>query len=288
MTAPYSIWQRGALARVALVAAFVAAGSAGTFAWSQEVSFDFARLVEYRDVTPAQWRERAPHARLIEMKLPVSVRFQGLTVGEIEHLDFEIDGTAAGIRVESFSPMTELAADAVAIESITKTVKQRSLGATLSGKLPVPVGPISCDVGPSIAAGTSNANEATERVKRIPPRRPIVVSGTFAEGRGVFFKFKQSSQTSFEGVHELVVRFAVPVDWQAGGVRVSATARGHKPLLWMDQPTVFGKVAAVVEIYPEGSDALRQAAARRLKAAEAESQSGWDLGELFLTSGSRS
>ena len=134
----------------------------------------------------------------------------------------------------------------------------------------------------------SKANEATEKVKRIPPKRPIVVSGTFAEGRGVFFKFKQSPQTWFEGVHELMVTFAVPTSWQGGGVRVSATARGHKPRLWMDQPTVFGKVTTVVELYPEGDYTLRKAATRRLEAAEADDESGWGFGDLFLTSGSRS
>ena len=288
MTALVSNWQRRNLGRIALIAVLTAAGNTGLLACAQDVSFDFARLVEYRDVTPAERLERAPHERLIEMKLPVSVRFQGLAVGEIEHLDFEIDGAAAGIRVESFSPTTELAAEAVAVESITKTVKQRSLGATLSGRLPVPIGPVTCDVGPSISAGTLKADEATEKVKRIPPKRPIVVSGTFAQGRGVFFKFKQSSQTSFEGVHVLTVTFAVPAAWQAGGVRVSATARGHKPRLWMDQPTVFGRATTVVELYPEGDYALRKAAARRLEAAETEEHSGWGLGELFLTSGARS
>ena len=104
----------------------------------------------------------------------------------------------------------------------------------------------------------------------------------------MFFKFKQSSQTSFEGVHVLTVTFAVPAAWQAGGVRISATARGHKPRLWMDQPTVFGQVTTVVELYPEGDYTLRKAATRRLEAAEVEDHSGWGLGELFLTSGSRS
>ena len=288
MATRFSIFQRHDLRCIALVAALTAGGSAGPLAWGQDVGFDFARLVEYRDVTPTERLERAPHERLIEIKLPVSVRFQGLAVGEIEHLDFEIEGAAAGIRVESFSPATELAADAVAVETITKTVKQRSLGATLSGKMPVPVGPVACDVGPSLSAGMSKADEATEKVQRIPPKRPIVVSGTFAQGRGVFFKFKQSSQTSFEGVHELVVTFAVPAAWQAGGVRVSATARGHKPRLWIDQPTVFGEVTTMVELYPEGDYTLRKAAARRLEAAEAEEHSGWGLGELFLTSGARS
>jgi hypothetical protein len=281
-------WRRRLPARIAHYIAFVAAIHVGVFAVAQDVSFDFARLVEYRDVTPADPRDRVPHERLIEMRLPISVRFQGLATGEIEHLDFEIDGTAAGIRVEDFSPATELAADAIAVETINKTIKERSLGATLSGKLPVPVGPVTCDVGPSISAGMSKANETSEKVKRVPPKRPIVVSGTFAEGRGVFFKFKQSPQTWFEGVHELVVTFAVPTSWNGGGIRVSATARGHKPRFWVDQPTVFGKVTTVVELYPEGDYTLRKAALRRLEAASAEANSGWGLGELFLSSGSRS
>jgi hypothetical protein len=219
--------------------------------------------------------------------LPVSVRFQGLAIGEVEHLDFEIDGAPAGIRVDSFSPTTELAADAISVETINKTIKEKSLGATLSGKLPVPIGPVSCDVGPSLSAGMSKANEATEKVQRIPPKLPVVVSGTFAQGQGVFFKFKRSSQTSFEGVHELTVRFAVPASWQAGAVRVSAAARGHKPRLWMDHPIVFSEMTTTVELYPEGDYTLRKAALRRLDAASGKEKAGWGLGELFLTSGAR-
>ena len=83
------------------MAVFLALAS-GAAACAQNVGFDFSRLVEYRDVTPRGRLKLVPHERLIEMKLPVSVRFQGLAYGEIEHLDFEIDGTAAGLRVESF------------------------------------------------------------------------------------------------------------------------------------------------------------------------------------------
>jgi hypothetical protein len=288
MTCLFSILRRRSIARIALVVAFLSVGNTVPHAFGQEVSFDFARLVEYRDVTPAEHGDHDPRERLVEVKLPISVRFQGLAVGEIEHLDFEIDGTAAGIRVVSFSPATELAPDAIAVETINKTIKERSLGATLSGKLPVPIGPVACDVGPSVSAGMSKSNEATEKVKRVPPKRPIVVSGTFAEGRGVFFKFKQSPQTWFEGVHELTVTFAVPTSWQGGGVRVAATARGHRSRFWMDQPTVFGKVTTVVELYPEGDYSLRKAATRRLEAAEGDKESGWGFGDLFLTSGSRS
>jgi hypothetical protein len=257
-------------------------------AFAQEVSFDFDRLVEYRDVTPPERLKRSPHERLIEMKLPVSVRFQGLTIGEIEHLDFEIDGSDANIRVAGFSPATVLAADAVSIETTNKTTKERSLGAKLSGTIPVPIGPLACEVGPSISGDLSRADETSEKIKRVPPKKPIVVSGTFAQSRGVFFKFKQSPQTTFEGVHELVVVFAVPSNWNAGAVRISATARGHKQRLWMDQPTVFGEVTTVIELYPEGDYTLRKAALRRIEASAADSSRSWSLGDLFLTGGSRS
>lgn len=271
----------------ALFTASSVALNTGAIASAQDVSFDFSRLVEFREVTRDDARGRTSHERIIEMTLPVSVRFQGLSVGEVEHLDFEIDGAPAGIRVHSFSPTTELAADAVSVETINKTIKEKSIGATLSSKLPVPIGPVSCDVGPSITAGMSKANEATEKVQKIPPKKPIVVSGTFAQGQGVFFKFKQSSQTSFEGVHELKVRFAVPSGWNAGAIRVSAAARGHKPRLWMDQPIVFSEMTTTVELYPEGDYTRRKAALRRLDAASAKQKSCWGLGELFLTGGTR-
>jgi len=273
---------------VAMLAASGIAFHSDAIALAQDVGFDFSRLVEFREVAPEEARGSTSHERVIEMTLPVSVRFQGLSVGEVEHLDFEIDGAPAGIRIHSFSPTTELAAEAVSVETINKTIKEKSIGASLSGKLPVPLGPVSCDVGPSVTAGMSKANEATEKVQKIPPKKPIVVSGTFAQGQGVFFKFKQSSQTSFEGVHELKVRFAVPTGWNAGAIRVSAAARGHKPRLWMDQPIVFSEMTTTVELYPEGDYTLRKAALRRLDAGNEKQRSGWGLGELFLTSGARS
>jgi hypothetical protein len=56
-------------------------------------------------------------------------------------------------------------------------------------------------------------------------------------------------------------------------------------MLWMAQPTVFGQVTDVVELYPEGDSALRKAAMRRLQAAAADERGGWGLSELFLTGG---
>jgi hypothetical protein len=231
------------------------------YAGGPDVNFDFARSIEYRDVTPPARAERYPHERLLEVRLPISVRFTGLAGGEVEHLDVEIDGSTAGLRVAGFSPTTELAAEATKVETTTRTLTSRSLDGTIGGAVPLPVGALVAHVAPSVSAGAVKTNESTEKVHRLPPMQPLVVSGTFGEGRGVFFKFKRSTQTSFEGVHDLMVTFVAPSEFGGGSVRIACTARGHRPVLWLDQPTVFGRVVDTIDVYPEGDTSA--AAARR-------------------------
>jgi hypothetical protein len=262
-------WVRQVRAHWLLLAATSAAVGGPAFAVSPMVGFDFPRIVACRDVTPPERAETNPWERLVEVKLPLSVRYQGLAVGEVEHLDIEVDGSVAGLRVEQFSPTTELVSDAIAIETTNTTRSSRSLDATLGGAVPVPVGELVAHVAPSVSGGLSKSEEATEKIRHRPPKLPVVVSGTFAEGRGVFFKFKPSSQSSLEGVHELTIIFIAPKDWHGGGLPIRATARGHRSVWWTDQPTVFGRIADVVEVYPAGDQDLRDAAARRREAGRA-------------------
>jgi hypothetical protein len=234
-----------------------------------KVDFDFARQVSYKDITRAERLKQYPDERLISVKLPISVRFAGFADGEVEDINIEVDGTAAGLRVESFCPTTVLASDAMTIESTTSTKNSRSLGGTLGGAIPVPVGAIVAQITPSLNANATKSDEDTEKIRRLPPKQPIVVSGTFAEGHGVFFKYKQSSQTSFEGVKELEIKFVAPATWKAGDLRVACVARGHHTVMWVDQPTIFGRAVEVVALYPEGNAARREAAERQTKAIDA-------------------
>jgi hypothetical protein len=266
-----------------LVIAFAVGGASGALAAGLDVKFDFARVVEFQDTTPAERAELYPHERLVTMRLPISVRFQGLAEGEVEHLDIEIDGSPSGLSIQGFSPATQLTSEAVAVETITKRSKERSLGATLGAAIPVPIGPVVAEAGPSISGGMSSADEATEKIKRLPPKRPIVVSGTFAEGRAVFFKLKPSTQTSLEGVHEIVVTFAAPAEWRGGSVRITCVARGNKSVWWTTQPTVFGQVDTALQLYPAGNLRLREAAMRRSEdVRSSKAASAWGLGDLFV------
>jgi hypothetical protein len=240
----------------------------GARAAELKVDFDFARQVSYKDVTPPERAKQYPEERLVSVKLPISVRFAGFASGEIENLDIEVDASAAGLRVDSFCPTTQLASDAMTIESTTSTKNSRSLGGTLGGAIPVPVGAIVAQITPSVNANATKSDEETEKIRRLPPKQAIVVSGTFGEGHGVFFKIKPSSQTSLEGVHELEIKFVAPTNWKGGSIRVACAARGHRSVMWVDQPTIFGRALETVSLYPEGNTVRREAAERQTKAAD--------------------
>jgi hypothetical protein len=225
------------------------------------VEFDFARTAECRDVTPIERIEQYPQQRLVELTLSVSVRFRGVLPDDVEELTVEISGAAAGLRVHQFAPTTQLASDiAREIQTTTTTKSARSLDATLGGALPVPYAELVAHVSPSINAGASSGETTTEKLNRLPPKRAVVVSGTSAEGCGVFFKLKRSSQTSLEGVHELAVTFVAPAGWRGGEVHVACNARGRRKVLWISQPATLGHEGDTVRLYVAGRGRVREVA----------------------------
>ena len=225
------------------------------------VEFDFARSAECRDVTPAERIAQVPTHRFVQLVLPVSVRFHGLSMDDVEELDIEINGAAAALRVIDFSPSTQLASDiAQEIETTTTTKRARSLDGTLGGGLPVPYAGLVAHVSPSINAGLSGSETATEKTNRLPPKHAIVVSGTSSEGRGVFFKLKRSSQTSLEGVHDLAVTFVVPAEWQGGKVRIGCSARGQRRILLLKHDATLGRAAGDVQLHRTDGRTIREVA----------------------------
>jgi hypothetical protein len=232
------------------------------------VEFDFARLAAYHVVAPCEAAEFTAGEKLVEVVLPISVRFHGVPVDSVQELNFEINGADTGLRVASFEPKTELHSDIVqTIYVSTTTEDARAIQATLGGEIPVPMGDVVSHVTPSVTAGLGKNETATERIQRLPPKQAIVVSGTSSQGRGVFFKLKRSSQTSLEGVHEVTVRFVVPDDWQGAAIRVACTARGERKVFWMDKPAMLGGTVAPVQLYEAGDAEMRELAKRRAEKA---------------------
>ena len=241
------------------VAAFADAG----------VEFDIARAVECRDVTPRERLIQYPTQRLIEVALPVSVRFNDVSRDDVDEIDIEVSGAVAGLRVQDFAPATQLASEITReIETITMAKKTRSFDGTLGGTLPIPGAEAAAHLTPSISAGLAGCESATEKINRLPPKHVVVVSGTCAEGRGVFFKLKRTSQTSLEGVHEMAVTFVAPRTWAAIAIQVECTALGQRKTLWMKQSAMLGHIDRYVQLMPAAATPMRQVV---LKPAEDDS-----------------
>lgn len=216
-----------------------------------EVEFDFARVVECRDITPSERLTQYPLQRLIEVALPVSVRFNDVSRDDVEEISIEVSGAPAGLRVQDFAPTTQLASEIThEIETTTTSKKARSFDGTLGGSLPIPGADVAARITPSISAGLASSDAATEKINRLPPKHVVVVSGTYAEGRGVFFKMKRTSQTSLEGTHELAVTFVAPRNWRAVALEVECQAVGQRKTLWVKQQATLGHMQRYVQLVP--------------------------------------
>jgi hypothetical protein len=227
------------------VAILIVAESTGAAVAAPAIEFDFARIVECGDSSST---DRTAE-RLIKVSLPVSVRFRDVLPEDVEEINVEINGSPAGLRVVEFAPVTRLASDIRDPIRVTTTTKRAaSLDGSLGGTLPIPYADLVAHLTPTINAGTSRSESATETTTRLPPQQAVVVSGTSAAGQGVFFKFKSSSQTSLEGVHELSVTFVAPADWNGGTIRLSCSAIGQRRILWLKQPGTLGRAAGDINL----------------------------------------
>jgi hypothetical protein len=69
----------------------------------------------------------------------------------------------------------------------------------------------------------------------------------------VFFKLKQSSQSSLEGVHGLSVTFLVPAGWRGGDVQIACSAQGRRKILWIKQAATVGEETGTVRLQVAGT-----------------------------------
>ncbi|MGI9429325.1 MAG: hypothetical protein ACR2NM_11750 [Bythopirellula sp.] len=228
---------------------------------SPSLAFDFGSTAKCREVVREDASELYPDEKLIELKLRISVHLLAGKIGDVEEVRIEISDCDSRIHVESFSPHTRLESDYSEDITVTKTTeKSKSLGASLGGEAPVPIGDVVAHVLPSVNGGLTNRDVVTEKQVRRAPQYAAVASGTIGGEHGVFFKLRSSPQTTLEGAHELTVRFVVPDNWRGDSLRVCCTATGQKDFLWITQEATWARTCAPIAIYLAGDAAARTAA----------------------------
>lgn len=241
--------------------------AADTQAGKPEIAFDFGQTAECRDVT-AELDDAAEiellqnaNEKIVELNLRVSVHLLAGRIAAVDELRIEIGDCDRRIRVESFSPNTRLDSDFSEDITVTKTIEHgKSLGASLGGEAPVPLGDVVAHVLPSANGGLSKREVQTEQLTRRAPQYAVVASGTINKEHGVFFKLRSSPQTTLEGTHEFAVRFVVPENWRGDSLRVCCTATGEEKFLWTRQQATWTRTCAPLAIYLAGDLDARLAA----------------------------
>lgn len=227
-----------------------------------QITFDFGRVAECAEIDGDDFLHTAGE-KVVELKLRISVHLLSGNIRDVEEVRIEIADRQSQMRVHSFSPSTQMASHLAGDIEWSKTTEEgHSLGASLGGELPTPVGGLIAHVTPTISGGTTNAEKITEKQLRLAPKFAVVASGTINQEHGVFFKLRSSSQSSLEGTHDLTVRFLVPARWRGDSVRVCCQATGTEKVLWIKQQTTWAHTCAPVALYLAGDAEARQAALR--------------------------
>jgi hypothetical protein len=184
------------------------------------------------------------------------------TISDVEEIRVEISDCDGRLRVHDFSPRTRLESEFAAAIETTKTVESNhSFSASLGGEIPC-IGGTLAHVTPTIGGGMGGKEVVTEKQKRVAPMQAVVASGTMNEEHGVFFTLRASPLGTLEGVHELTVKFVVPISWRGDAVRVDCRATGEQKVLWMKQQVVWAQKATPVALFMAGDAGARRAAMR--------------------------
>ena len=223
-----------------------------------EVQFDCDPAVVCRDITPVDFSLSNPDEKIIEATVRISTRMTGGAVEDLQELIYEIESPS--VRIHDFSPRTELSSEFVEPIQIIKTIdKSNTIGGSVNGTMSAPV-PLPASAHPMASLGRNEHDSVREEMRRMPAKKPLIVSGTFAQRQGVYFKFKQSTQVSLEGIKVTTCAFVVPRDWRGDYLLLSCRADGERSRYFVKGIYPCGEARFVVGLYLEGDLEAKQAA----------------------------
>ena len=209
-----------------------------------EVGFDIPNTLACRNVTTPEFSAEHPGESLIEVRVPLSLLLYHGEPERLKDVVIEVDGAPAELRVFDYAPKTQLRSEHTEpIAEKESVTKDKSLGASVGAKLPGDI-----TLTPSLSGGFSKTESNSRTVHKLAPKRAVVVSGTTNSRRAVYYKLRQSSQSTLEGEHEFVVTFVAPHDWPGGSMEVRCVARGKQKWLFVEKRKIWNETSAPVEL----------------------------------------
>lgn len=189
------------------------------------VQFDVGYLTPATDITTPEFQLQRPGYRLMQMDVMISTMVDSRISKDLTETTFLIEPHNPSIQIEDFSPQTTLQSPYAGNISKENRVEY-NVDAKLNANQTV-----TPHLGATGSLGVSRKQSSVEKVDVLPEMKLVSASGTIHRGRGVYFRFNRTPQTSLEGTTVLGVILAVPEGWSADTMTVSCRAKVRQPIV---------------------------------------------------------
>ncbi len=223
-----------------------------------QVAFDVNQMAPARDANSIGLMRQMPNSRMVDVQLDVSALFTPGDAAVVTEYTVRIVSRHEDVQVADYSPRTELQSDVFGPMQISQEA-DRVREAAIRGVGGYP--------GVGSAQGYAyfhdNSHETVHYAKK-PSMELVNAAGTLERRRGVYFKVKQSSQTTLEGARPFRIVFEVPNSWRADLLDVTIEAAGlENP--HSKRPRVLSTQQFVVALYQEYDENAANTATRYVR-----------------------
>lgn len=226
-----------------------------------QVAFDVNQMAPARDANSIGLMRQLPNSRMVDVQLDVSALFTPGDAAVVTEYTVRIVSRHEDVQVADYSPRTELQSDVFGPMQISQE-GDRVREAAIRGFGGYP--------GVGSAQGYAyyhdNSHETVHYAKK-PSLELVNAAGTLERRRGVYFKVKQSSQTTLEGARPFRIVFEVPNSWRADLLDVTIEAAGLENA-YSKRPRVLSTQQFVVALYQEYDENAANTATRYVRQQE--------------------
>lgn len=226
-----------------------------------QVAFDVNPMAPARESSSIGLMNQLPNSRMVDVQLDVSALFAPGDAAVITEYTVRIISRHEDVQVADYSPRTEMQSDVFGPMQISQE-GDRVREAAIRGAGGYP--------GVGSAQGYAyyhdNSHETVHYAKK-PSMELVNAAGTLERRRGVYFKVRQSSQTTLEGARPFRIVFEVPNSWRADLLDVTIEAAGLENS-HSKRPRVLSTQQFVVALYQEFDENAANAATRYIRQQE--------------------
>lgn len=231
-----------------------------------QVAFDVNQMAPARQSLSSGLMNQLPNSKMVDVQLDVSALFTPGDTAVITEYTVRIVSRHEDVQVADYSPRTELQSEVFGPLQVSQE-GDRVREAAIRGVAGYP--------GVGSAQGYAyyhdNSRETVHFAKK-PALELVNAAGTLERRRGVYFKIKQSSQTTLEGARPFRIVFEVPNSWRADLLDVTIEAAGLDSAN-SKRPRILSTQQFVVAVYQEYDENAANAATRYVRQQEKLKQS---------------